>query len=257
MSVKDKVVIITGAARGHGRSIAVTFASEGARLALVDIAPTDQVAQECQAHEAEVLGIQTDLRDPEQVRAMVERVMERYGRIDVLINDAGIVTHFRYGEPRWSRIAEMDPSFFDSVIRTNLYGTFLTTHFVLPHMEAQGSGHIINFGQGSVGRGIPSDAPGAAAYHVSKVAIRAFTQEVAAEERDRGICIMSFGPGGPGGDQARADAMTPEEVRAVAAQIDTNLGQRVVMLAEAPMEFTGRMVTVRDGALAFARDEVS
>jgi NAD(P)-dependent dehydrogenase (short-subunit alcohol dehydrogenase family) len=253
MAVKDKVVIITGAARGHGRSIAVAFASEGARLALVDIAPPDQVVRECEAYESEVIGIPTDLRDPEQVRSMVTSVRERYGRIDVLVNDAGIVTHFRYGDPRWPRIADMDPSFFDSVIRTNLYGTYLTTHFVLPHMEAQGSGHIINFGQGAVGRGIPSDEPGAAVYHVSKVAIRAFTQEVAAEERSRGICIMSFGPGGPGG--ARSDAMTPAQVRDTAAQIDLNLGMRVVMLAEAPMEFTGRMVTVRDGKLALAADE--
>jgi NAD(P)-dependent dehydrogenase (short-subunit alcohol dehydrogenase family) len=148
----------------------------------------------------------------------------------------------------------MDPSFFDSVIRTNLYGTFLTTHFVLPQMEAQGSGHIINFGQGAVGRGIPSDPPGAAAYHVSKLAIRAFTQEVAAEEKKYGICIISFGPGGPGGD--RADALTPAEVRAVAAEIDLNLGNRVVLLAEAPMNLTGRMVTVRDGKLTLAADEV-
>jgi NAD(P)-dependent dehydrogenase (short-subunit alcohol dehydrogenase family) len=123
-------------------------------------------------------------------------------------------------------------------------------------MEKQGSGHIINFGQGSVGRGVRGEEVGAAVYHVSKVAIRAFSQEVAAEEKSRGICIMSFGPGGPGGDSGAADAMTPDQVQEIAAQVDMNLGKRVVMLAEAPMEFTGRMVTVRDGKLALVSDEV-
>ena len=257
MAVKDKVVIVTGAARGHGRSIAVTFASAGARLALVDHASMDQVLSECQAHEADVIGVGTDLREPEQVRSMVERVHEHYGRIDVLINDAGIVTHFRYGEPRWPRIGDMDPSFFENVIRTNLFGTFLTTKYVLPHMEAQRSGHIINFGQGSIGRGLREDPPGAAVYGTSKLAIRAFTQAVAAEERDYGICIMSFGPGGPGGERPDRDTMTPAEVRAVAGQVDVELGKRVMMLSEAPMEFTGRMVTVREGKLALTSDEVA
>src|SRR5579871_1373096 len=134
MAIRDKVAIITGAARGHGRSIAVAFASEGAKLALVDVAPMDQVVTDCQQHEAEVLQLQTDLREPDKVQAMIEQVHKRYGRIDILVNDAGIVTHFRYaGTKPWPRIAEMEPSFFDNVMRTNLFGTYLTTHFTLPY----------------------------------------------------------------------------------------------------------------------------
>ena len=67
MAVKDKVVIITGAARGHGRSIAVAFASEGAALALVDIASLDQTLADCRAYEGDVIAIPTDLRQPDQV----------------------------------------------------------------------------------------------------------------------------------------------------------------------------------------------
>ncbi|MEA2641588.1 MAG: hypothetical protein QOF51_2982 [Chloroflexota bacterium] len=257
LAIRDKVVIITGAARGHGRSMAVTFASEGARLALADIAPLDQVVGECQQYEAEVRPFQLDLREPAQVRAMIDEVHKHYGRIDVLINDAGIVTHFRYaGTERWPRIAEMEPSFFDNVIRTNLFGTFLTTKYVLPYMEAQGSGHIINFGQGSVGRGIgPTDPEqlGATAYHVSKLAIRAFSQDVAGEEFAHGICIMAMGPG----EQLFSDpSLTPEEVRARAAKIDMELGRRFVIAAEAPMEMSGRMVMVRDGKVVPVADEV-
>lgn len=249
MAMKDKVVIVTGAARGHGRSIAVAFASEGAALALVDIASLDQTLTDCGAHEGNVIGIPTDLRQPDQVQAMVEQVYQRYGRIDVLVNDAGIVTHFRYGEPRWPRIADMDPAFFDNIIRTNLIGTFLTTKYVLPHMEAQGGGHIINFGQGNIGRPVQPDEPGAAVYHVSKLAIRSFTREVAIEELDKNVCVIAFGPGGPAGE-------TPEEIRNSAAQIDMELGIRVVAAAEAPMELSGRMVSVRDGKLGLAADEI-
>lgn len=256
MSVAGKVVIVTGAARGHGRSIAVTFASEGARLALLDIAPMGQVLEECKAYDAEVMTIPTDLRDPEQVKSTIDQVHQHYGRIDVLINDAGIVTHFRYGEPRWPKIVDMEPGFFDNIIRTNLYGTFHTTKYVLPYMEAQRAGHIVNFGQGTIGRGARGDEPGAAVYHVSKLAIRAFSQDVAAEERNHNICVVSFGPGGPGAGRPDQATMSPEEVRAEAARIDTDLGQRVVAVAEAPMELTGRMVTVRDGKVLPMPDEV-
>ena len=249
MAVKDKVVIVTGAARGHGRSIAAAFASQGAALALVDIASLDQSLADCRAHEADVVAIPTDLRQPDRVQAMVDEVHRRHGRIDVLVNDAGIVTHFRYGEPRWPRIAEMDPSFFDNVMRTNLFGTFLTTKYVLPYMEAQGGGHIINFGQGSVGRPVEAVEHGAAVYHVSKLAIRAFTHEVALEELDKNVCVIAFGPGGPRGN-------TPEEIRDSAAQIDMDLGMRVVLAAEAPMELSGRMVAVRNGKLGLAADEI-
>ncbi|MBM2811834.1 MAG: 3-ketoacyl-ACP reductase, partial [Chloroflexi bacterium] len=220
VSVRDKSVIITGAAQGHGRSIANAFASEGAQLALVDIAPMDQVISECKAYEVEVLEIPTDLREPDRVRALVEQVHQRYGKIDVLINDAGIVPHFRYGVTPWPKIADMEPDFFDNVIRTNLFGTFLTTKFTLPHMQAQGSGHIINFGQGRIGRGPSTGTVGSAVYDVSKMAIRAFTQSVAAEVKANGICVMSFGPGGPGATEGYdLDSLPPEQVRALAAEI--------------------------------------
>jgi NAD(P)-dependent dehydrogenase (short-subunit alcohol dehydrogenase family) len=257
VSVRDKSVIITGAAQGHGRSIANAFAAEGARLTLVDIAPMDQVVGECEGYEAAAIAIPTDLREPEQVRAMVEQAHQRHGRIDVLINDAGIVTHFRYGVPTWPLIADMDPAFFDNVVRTNLGGTFLTTKYTLPHMQAQRSGHIINFGQGGVGGGPRAGTLGSAVYATSKLAIRGFTQNVAAEVKEHGICVMSFGPGGPGAVKGyNADKMSPEEVQALADQVHLDLGNQLVMLAEAPLEFTGRMVGVKDGKLVLAADEV-
>ncbi len=257
MAVKDRVVIITGAARGHGRSIANAFAAQGARLALVDIEPLDKTTGECQGYDAEVLAIQADLRKPEDIKAMVDQVHQRYGQIDVLINDGGIVPHFRYGVAPWPLVPDLEPDFFENVIRTNLFGTFLTTKYTLPHMLAQGSGHIINFGQGGVGRGPSAGSLGSTAYSVSKVAIRAFTQSVAAEVKDKGICVMSFGPGGPqAGHGYDLDNLPPEKVQELAAEIDLDLGNKLVALADAPLEYNGRMVAVKDGKLQLAPDEI-
>jgi NAD(P)-dependent dehydrogenase (short-subunit alcohol dehydrogenase family) len=249
VSVKDKTVIITGAARGHGRSIACAFASQGARLALVDILPLDQTMRDCGAYEAEVAGFPADLREPESVRSMVEQVNAKYGRIDILINDAAINPHFAYGKPHWPRIAELDPSFFENIIRTNLFGTFHTMRYVLPYMEAQGRGNVVNFGQGNVGRPIRPGMAFGSPYHTSKVAIRALTNLMAVEELEHNVCVVAFGPGGPGGK-------TPEENVALAAQINLELGMKLVLAAQAPMSMSGRMVDVRDGQLVLAADEL-
>ena len=258
MAVKDKVVAITGGAQGVGRQIVKTFAAEGARIAIGDISSFENVLNDIRHHDVDVLPVQVDVREPERVRSFMEQVHDRFGRIDVLINDAGIVTHFQWGIPRWPRIAEMEPDFFDKVIRTNLVGTFLCTKYVLPYMEAQRSGHIINFGQGNVGRRNREDSPGATAYHVSKVAIRSFTEGVAAEERDYNICIMSMGPGGEELNDSRrgvATAEAPEEAKPNMRPVEEVVSNRFIIAAEAPMEFSGHMVQIRSGKVVLAPDE--
>ncbi len=267
MAVRGKVVIITGGAQGVGRYVARTFAAEGARIAIADIAPTDTVAREIQKLEAEVLPVRTDVTDEGQVRSMVEQVYRRWGRIDVLINDAGIVTHFHVGSPRWPHIRDMPRDFFQKVIDTNLVGTFLCTKHVLPYMESLNDGHIINFGQGGFsgrgeGREESSANIGSCVYGTSKIAIRAFTQGVAAEERGFNICIVSMGPGASGGDAPRqgpgglggiVTEDSPEWAReaGLSRGVDT-VGTRYVVAAQAPMEFSGHQVVVRGGKLEIA-----
>ena len=268
MAVRDKVVIVTGGAQGVGRFVARTFAAEGAKVAIADIAPTDTVANEITKLEAEVLPVRTDVTDEDQVRAMVEQVYRRWGRIDVLINDAGIVTHFHVGAPRWPRIRDMPRDFFQKVIDTNLVGTYLCTKHVLPYMESLNDGHIINFGQGSLrpqSRSGPANI-GSCVYNVSKISIRAFTRSVAEEEREFNICIMSMGPG-TGGSEAhprgewRAGAGggivtedSPDWARAREWGTVEEIGNRYVIAAEAPMEFSGHQVLVRDGKLEIASE---
>lgn len=236
MPLEGKVVIVTGSAQGIGRYIAHSFTGSGARLVLVDIQAPEETAGELRAKDVEVLAAQADVRDEGQVKAAMEQAANRFGHIDVLINNAGIVPHFQWGVPRWPKIKDMDKAIWDRVLDTNLGGTFLCTKHVLPYMERQGSGHIMNmFGGGS--------GDGAAAYVVSKFAIRTFTQFVAAEEREAGICIMTLGPGG-----VIAHEKAPEEARARMVGPEV-VGNRFVLAAEAGMEMSGHMLDLKDGQL--------
>ena len=159
---QQQVVVITGAAKGIGRYVARTFADEGARLVVTDVAPLDTVVKEMKRRGAEVLPIKTDVRDEGQVSHLIDQANARFGRIDVLINNAAIVTHFQWGTPRWPRIRDMDKASGTRVIETNLGGTFLCTKYVLPIMEEQRSGHIINLS--NLAGGATQSAPASTAY---------------------------------------------------------------------------------------------
>jgi 3-oxoacyl-[acyl-carrier protein] reductase len=279
MSVQDKVVVITGGAQGVGRYAARTFAAAGAKVAVADIASFDNVVREVSALEAEILPIKTDVTDERQVESLMDQVYRRWGRIDVLMQPAGIVTHFSVGAPRWPRIRSMPSDFFRKVIDTNLIGTFHCTKHVLPYMESLNDGHIICFGQGNVSEHRnPNARPsiGSATYSVSKVAIRAFARHVADEEREFNICIMSTspdasegpaalaraaegprsGPGIPGGGSGLVTEDSPDWARNQGRPVPVveDIGDKFVIIAEAPIEFSGHQVRVRAGKVEIATD---
>jgi len=228
----SQVVLITGAAKGIGRHVARTFADDGAKLVVADMEPLDTVVREVAERGAEVLTVGTDVRDEDAVRSLMDDAAARFGRIDVLINNAAIVTHFQWGTPRWPRIRDMDKSFWDRVIETNLGGTFLCTKYVLPVMETQRSGHIINLSNPG-GRG---DSIGACAYGVSKTAIGTFTRFVAEEERDFNICVVGMTPGNP-----IATEEAPEEARRRMTTVDY-VGRSFVLAAKVGMDLSGRQL---------------
>ncbi len=238
MGVAGKVVVVTGGAMAIGRHVACTFGQAGARVAVVDIAPMAEVEKDLQGMGAEVFTVPTDIREETRVQAMVSQVVQRFGRIDVLVNDAAVVTHFQEGRPRWPRLRDMEKAFWDQVIDTNLGGTFLCCKHVLPHMEAQRSGHIINFGQSGRSANI-----GSGAYGVSKAAIQIFSQYLAEEEREFNICVISFTPGATiagehAAEEARKRMPGPEVV-----------GNSVVEAAELPLEQSGKQFTGQGGRL--------
>ncbi len=144
----DRVVIVTGAAAGIGRATARRFARDGARVAVWDVAAAGALADELKevnaAGTADVLVRSVDVTDAASVEAAVVEVMERWGRIDVLVNNAGIV---RDGQlVKWKdgkKVSEMSEADFDAVVSVNLKGVFLCTRAVAPHMIAGGRGGAI------------------------------------------------------------------------------------------------------------------
>lgn len=181
-----KTAIVTGGANGIGRGIAEAFASEGADVAVADIATSDQataVIDAIRQSGQRPLYVQTDVADEQQVRAMVDAVLSAFGRIDILVNNAGIFTQ--------SLVENLPVADWDRVLNVNLRGMFLCTRFVLPHMLEQGSGRIINIASqlGYIG------GSEVAHYSASKGGVIAFTKALAREVATRNVLVNGIAPG--------------------------------------------------------------
>lgn len=142
-----RVVIITGAAAGIGRATARRFAADGARIAAWDVSEAESDALSAELREAggESIFARVDVTDAAAVEAAVASIVERWGRIDVLVNNAGILRDHQL--VKWKdgqKIAEMSERDFDAVVSVNLKGIFLCTRAVVPHMIAGGGGVVLN-----------------------------------------------------------------------------------------------------------------
>ncbi|MEX0958418.1 MAG: beta-ketoacyl-ACP reductase [Burkholderiales bacterium] len=138
MRLKNKVAIITGSARGIGQATAVKFAAEGARVVVCDIdaARVEAVVEEIRHSGGDAIGFEVDVTDRASIDRMIQGVMERYGRIDTLVNNAGIVAD--------AQLRKMSDAQFDRVIDINLKGTYNCARAVVDIMIAQKSGVILN-----------------------------------------------------------------------------------------------------------------
>jgi 3-oxoacyl-[acyl-carrier protein] reductase len=235
--LKDKSVAITGSAKGIGRYIAHRFAQEGAKVAILDV-DEERLAQtqsELLDFGGQAIAIPTDVKSEDTVRLAMAEVAEKFGGIDILVNDAGIVPHFQWGGPRWPAIRDMDESFFWHVMGVNLGGTFLCSKHVTPYMEQAGGGHIVNL----YGGGGKSPA-GALTYVVSKESIVHFTDYHAEEVRDAGICVVAISPG-----TAIATEDAPEEARSRMPGPEF-AGDRFLLASESTMEMSGRLLDLDD-----------
>jgi 2-hydroxycyclohexanecarboxyl-CoA dehydrogenase len=166
MGLEGKIAIVTGAGQGIGRGIATKLAAEGATVVVTDI--NEDTAKETAATIGGV-GIRTDVTSRESVEAMVEQVRRQFGRIDVLVNNAG-----------WDKsgpFVDSDPADWDRIIAINLYGVLHTSKAVLPIMAAQGAGSVVNLASdaGRVG------SSGEAVYSAAKGGVIAFTKATARE----------------------------------------------------------------------------
>jgi NAD(P)-dependent dehydrogenase (short-subunit alcohol dehydrogenase family) len=186
MKLKDKIALITGAGRGIGKAVALDYAREGAKLAICarTASEIEETAREIQAAGAECLALECDVSQEEPVLKLIGDVEKRFGTIDVLVNNAGVMT-------RPTPITELEIRKWDYTIAVNLRGPFLVTRAVLPIMTRQKSGSIINVSS-SIGRAAYANF---AAYAASKWGLEGFTQTVAAEVRGRNIRVNSVDPG--------------------------------------------------------------
>ncbi|TMG03691.1 MAG: SDR family oxidoreductase [Chloroflexi bacterium] len=185
MQLKGKVAIVTGGGSGIGRAIGVGLAGEGASVVVADIDSNsaDAVAAELEELGSYALAATVDVSKSDQVDALVEAAVERFGRLDILINNAGRAAR--------GFVSEMPDEAWDSVISVNLRGTFLCSRAALQHMIPQRSGRIINTASGLGIRG----SPGGAVYGASKAAIINFTKSLAQEVARYGITVNAIAPG--------------------------------------------------------------
>ena len=180
-----RIALISGGSRGLGRAMAVALAGAGARLALVarDVAKLDEVAAEARALGAEAVTFTADITDEAQVLELEQSISERLGRVQILINNAGVnvrkpITDFTLEE--WRRVTD-----------TNLTSVFLMCRSFVPHMKGTGYGRIINMT--SIMSHI--SLPGRAAYSASKAGLLGLTRSVALELAPEGITVVGISPG--------------------------------------------------------------
>ncbi|MEF8842905.1 MAG: SDR family oxidoreductase [Haloarculaceae archaeon] len=231
------VVVVTGANRGLGREMSLRFAREGSRVTLVGRTESEL---EAVAREAggETLVAPADVTDSTQVEAVVERTVDAFGRVDTLVNNAGIgllsledggrPTH-EVPEERWRQ-----------VIDVNLTGVFLCSKAALPHMLDRGRGNVVNISSG-LGR---YAAAGYAPYNSSKHGLEGLTKTMALDYEDAGVNVNALDPGGRV-NTAFWDHL-PEEERSEILQPDVMNDAAVLLAAQDPGGVTGESMDAAD-----------
>ena len=235
-ALEDDVIVVTGASRGLGRAMAERFAEEGARVVLTarDGEQLDAVAADLPG---ESLVVPADVRDSDDVERVIDRTLERFGRLDTLVNNAGVSLLHKSDHDELSDITEDE---WDRVLEVNLKGVFLFTRAAVPHLYEQGHGTIINISSGLGRRAIP----GAAAYVSSKWGLEGLTRATALESEPYGVTVNGLDPGG----RVNTDiwAHLPAAEREEILQPDVMNDAAVLLAAQGPDGVTGESMAAEE-----------
>ena len=187
MQLTDKVAFVTGAGSGLGKAAAIKFAKEGAKVAVLSRTEKqiNEVAQEIKTGGGEAIAIKGDVSKPEEMQAAVQQIIDTWGRLDIVVANAGI-------NGVWAALEELTPEDWDTTLDINLKGTFLTVKYAVPYLKKQGGAVVV---VSSVNGTRMFSNTGATAYSCSKAAQVAFTKMVALELAPHKVRVNCICPG--------------------------------------------------------------
>ena len=250
-----RVAVVTGAAGGIGAAVARAMAAEGASVVVADVQPGEAVVEALRTTGADAVFVRCDVSDAEQVAAMVASAVERFGAVDVLVNNAGI-------SGGTSLLHELDVAVWTRTLAVNLTGPFLCSRAAMPYLLASGRGRIVNIAStyGLIG------APLAAAYCASKGGLVNLTRQLAVDYSGQGVRVNAICPGyidtDMGGQRASLDfdAAAAANARREAAAARQPIGRQahasevaavaVFLACDESSFMTGSIVTVDGGCTA-------
>ncbi|RXZ30939.1 3-oxoacyl-ACP reductase FabG [Oxalobacteraceae bacterium CAVE-383] len=248
--LKDRVAIVTGGGHGIGKAYATRLAAEGAKVVIAEIDEKAAlaVAEELRAAGHEALGMGTDVADPASLEKMTAAVVAKFGRIDVLVNNAAIFATVPMSRSPFDQITIPE---WDRMMSVNVKGAWLAACAVIPQMRKQGYGKIINISSGTALKGSPSRIH----YVTSKAAILGFTKTLANEVGKDNICVNCVAPGSTLSEEnpdegiikMRSDASSGRALKRV--QNPDDLTGAIVFFASADSDFiTGQTLVVDGGS---------
>jgi NAD(P)-dependent dehydrogenase (short-subunit alcohol dehydrogenase family) len=223
----DKVAIVTGGARALGKAYALRLAQEGAKVVVADVLDGQETVDSVKKQGGTALYVRTDVTSEQSTQEMARKTFEKFGRIDILVNNAALFATL-VKRPFYEISAEE----WDKVMAVNLKGPFLCAKAVYPYMKRQGRGKIINVSSGTFYKGLPHFLH----YVVSKGGNVALTRSLAREVGEAGICVNTIAPGYTETEYLIENPQDPPEVTKAI------IGSRCFKRAGRPEDLTGTIV---------------
>jgi len=241
IDLTGKTAVVTGASRGIGRAVCRALAREGAHVAAFDVLSTDDTLSEIGGEGQKTIGLACDVLHKGQSKKAIEQVIERWGRIDILVNNAAIL-----GDSQ-KEIEKITMNEWDHLMATNLRGTFLVTQAVWPHMKDQGSGKIVCLGSiaGRIGGLLAGPH-----YCASKGGIHAFVKWAAKNGIKSGIYVNGVAPGPVATPMTVNEPYKDEMIPLGRLGQPEDIAEVVIFLASQASNFiTGNIIDVNGGVL--------